>query len=207
MAIGDIFQIRVHQTFHGEEAMNVFYYECLSGGLDASEDVYSEFADVVWDVVRAMQSARVITRRFEVINGMNNLDFFYVDVSSEGDYDTGLDIPPQGAIGFRSPSGGPGTRYSYKRFVGAMTGMLASTGFPIWNEGVREGIMRNVCIALGANLEGASGLYQPIQITGGFQIGTPPVEGHELVGTWSLNEWMSTQRTRAAFSWVIPPAP
>lgn len=207
MALGDIYQIRVHQTFHGEEAMNVFYYETVAGASNNAEDVYNTFADDVWDVVRAMQSQRVVTRRFEVINGMNNLDFHYVDVSSAGVYDTGLDIPPQGAIGFRSPSGGPGTRYSYKRFVGAMTGMLASAGFPIWNESVREGIMRNVAIALGTALEGVDGQYAPIQVTGGFALGTPPVESHSLLGQWSLNEWLSTQRTRAAFSWVVSPAP
>ncbi len=207
MALGDIYQVRVHQTFHGEEALNVFYYEVVAGGANNAGDLYNEFTDLVWDAVRAMQSQRVTTRRFEIINGMNNLDYSYQDGSASGQYDTGLDIPPQGAIGFRSPSGEPGSRYSYKRFVGAMTGMISSVGFPIWNESVREGIMRDVAIALGTILEGADGSYAPIQITGGFVLGTAPVESHSLQGQWSLNEWMSTQRTRAAFSWVQSPAP
>lgn len=202
MAIGDVYQVRVLQTFHGEACANVFYYQAVTGTGHTAEDVFAEFADVVWDAVRGVQSARVNTNRFEIINGMNNLDFYYYDTDSDGVYDGGLDIPPQGAYAFRSPSGGPGSRYSYKRFVGCMTGALASTGFPIWNTGFREGAMSTAAIALGTVLEGAMGTYTPAQVTGGFKLGEEPEVAQFLEGNWSFNSWMSTQRTRAAYAWV-----
>lgn len=207
MALGDIFQVRVYQRFHGEECLNVFYYKQAVVGAGDAEDLLGGFQDDVWDYVRDMQSARVLTHRYEVINGMDNGDFSISDASATGNYDTGLDIPPQGAYAFRSPSAGPGTRYAYKRFVGCMTGALASVGNPVWSTGFLEGWMHYTGVALGALVEATASAYLPIQITGGFQLGVAPTESHQVFGQWAANSWMSTQRTRAQFAWVLPEAP
>jgi len=207
MAINDIYQVRVLQEYLNEECVNVFYYRVNSGGTNTAEDLYAEFTDVVWDAVRALQSDWVTTHRFELINGDNNLDYFYQDVSSLGGYGTGLNMGAQIAFGFRSPSGGPGTRYSYKRFAGVNSGVLDSGSFGQISEAIMEGLGRDVAIALGTTLEGAGGTYVPTQVVGGFVLGETPLSAQDVEGQWSMNKKFATQRTRAQYSWQVAPAP
>jgi len=207
MAVNDIYQVRVLQEYLDEECVNVFYYRVTSGSANTAEDLYAEFTDVVWDAVRALQSDWVTTHRFEIINGNNNLDFWYQDVSSLGGYGTGLNMGAQIAYGFRSPSGGPGSRYSYKRFAGVNSGVLDTGSFGRISEAIMEGLGRNIAIALGTALEGASASYAPTQVTGGFQLGVAPVSSQDLEGQWSMNSKFATQRTRSQYAWQVAPAP
>lgn len=204
MAINDIYQIRVHQLHIDEEILNVFYYRVTAGASNTAEDLYTEFTDLVWDIVRTAQSDNCRTNRFEVINGMDNDDYFYQDVASFGSYSTGLEVPPNVCFDFRAPSGGPASRYGYKKIAGVMTGTLDGAGSGKVSSTWLAGYGEQVGSALGLALEGAGGSYVPAIITGEFILGTPPTFQRAVQGQWSVNEYWANQRTRQKYSWVLP---
>lgn len=200
-SVGDVVQIKVFQTCLDQLLVNSFYYRIDAGASPSVDDLLSAFKDDVWDVVRALVTAANVTTKYEAINGMDNAEFEVEEVTTPGtNAGGGAVLPAQIAAVFRSPNAGPGTRYSYRAFSGFTSSQLEGTGGTWDNTQLDE--LDAVCVALGAILEGANGLYTPVQLTGGFRLGTPPDVGRTVVGNWLYNYVPGGRRTRQSYNWT-----
>lgn len=198
---GDIIQIRVTSVYQLQEMVAVFAYEVLNAGTAPSvEDCLSEFKDTVWDAVRAAQVPRVITTGFTAINGMDNSEFEIEAVGSVGNSDitSGSDLPPIVSAALRSGSGGPGTRYTYHWVSGFKSGALDGEGGH-WTA-TMQFKLNTIALAMGANLEGAVGIYAPVQIPS-FVLGVIPTVNRNLQGTWVYNTYPASRRSRMNYEW------
>lgn len=200
MAIGDVYQVRVFQTYQDQELINVFHY-IATGGLSATaENLYSGFADQVWDLVRGAQHADCVTRRFTVINSNDNTDQEEATVSSPGTYVPGSMLPAFLAYGLRSQRPYMGQRYSYKR-IGGCVNELTPAG--IWNTSVLAHMyaISNAFSAVVNHL--GLGIYAPVQTENSFQMGEPLIVKYLIEGQWLVNQIPTHQDTRQSFDWVL----
>lgn len=201
MAVDDIYQIRVKQVMAGgEEMLNVFYYQVISGNSSA-DDLNSVFADDLWDLVRAMQTPSTVTTQYQCINGRDNSDYEEQNASDAGLSANTFVAARFAALGFRSPRTQPGIRYSYKRFGGVPVQAFGTTDGS-WDNTIYTTIIpiQNI---LGATLEGDDAAYDPVQITGGFELGVNPTKKTTLKGQWQFNIYPSSQVSRKISDWQV----
>lgn len=206
MAQGDVFQIKMSYRLGSQDMLNVFYYgQATVASGDLAADLSNEFLADVWAAIQSAQVPACDTFRIQVTNGMNNADFSDVALNLPGTHISNTALPPNLAIGCRSPSAGPGTRYSYKRIGGAVNSI---DGNGQWISAY-ENIIRDFCDNLGTAVESNTALYSPVQITSpgdgepAWKLGVPPVVSRGLVGIWSFNQWPSHQDTRQNFQWTV----
>jgi len=208
MANGDIYQIAVHQSYQGQNLLNVFYYitEQDFGGTDAN-DLATEFLADVWAAVRACQVNTCNTNRIVVINGMTNADAVDLAVDLDGTNTVTTGLPAFISLALRSPKGSPGKRYSYKR-IGGCPNEIGSDGK--WVSGYITDIVA-MTDNLGNNVLSAAGDFAPIQLQAQivdgvktyFKLGTVPQIGRLLTGTWQYNAVPSHQDTRQNYDWQL----
>lgn len=197
MAEGDVYMIRATMTTTGQpDATNVFYYQQLGGGFGTALDLAGEFRVRVITSIAASQHTSVNWNQLLVVNGNNNADQVEQFISEDGEV-TGTIMPSFIAMGYRSPRPGIGYQYGYKRFAGAPASLTSPGEFNT----TQKGLMNNVGVALGVDLEGDLALYTPAIITGGFHLGVAPVVSYVADSPWSYNEQPTHQDTRQLYSW------
>lgn len=202
MALNDIYQVKITTNLLAqEEALNVFYYQVTSGAGDAG-DLDNEIQAVLLTDWEDILEDSVTLSRVQIVNGMDNSDFSDESISISGNVLGSTPAPPQICASFRSPSGGPGTRYSYKR-IGGIAQNAINTSDGSFSAAFKT-LANPLSTELGSVLEGASGSYTPAQITGPFVLGISPTFARLVTGQWSLNEWPGNQVTRSAHTWVLP---
>lgn len=208
MAVDDIYQITVHQSYLSQNLINVFYYRVDQdfGGTDAN-DLANEFLADVWAAVRGLQHADANTNRIVVINGMTNSDAVDVALDLDGTNISGSRLPAFLAVATRSTKGSPGERYSYKRF-GGCPNVIGADGR--WSGAHSEAIVA-MTDNLGSDIASSAGTYTPIQlqvqVIGGkpvyFKLGVTPQVGRLLSGTWQYNAIPSHQDSRQTWDWRL----
>lgn len=198
MTIGDVIQVKVSGTYLGEAWNNVFYYLQAGGGAAAAGACLNLFeAQVMDNVVDMMLDTSDVTY-LTAVNGMNNADQYERLPNagySVGELDAAVlgEAPSNVAVGFRSNRNGIGTRYSYKRFAGVPLSWLSANGWDASSDTLRAAM----AVALGGTLTGSGYTFQPVQVTGGFTLGTAPTYTFVL-DAWSPMTRPSTQNTRVA---------
>lgn len=196
MAIGDVIQVKLLGEYLGEAWVNVFYYLQTAGSANGAGACLNLFEE---DVVPALLDTMVDTSAIiwlSAVNGMNNADQYErAPLSGYGqgvlDSITLGEAPSNMANGYRSNRGGIGTRYSYKRFAGMPLSWLDANGWDASASTPRAAL----AVALGSHPTGSGFSYSPVQVTGGFALGTPPTYTF-VVDTWTPMDRPSTQNTR-----------
>lgn len=197
MAIGDVYQIKMTQTQSAQVINNVFYY-IASAGFTSAQDLLDAFVADIFTPMIGMYSAACVTKQIQVVNGMANGDQVVEDMSVAGSR-AGVSLATFLACGMRKRNAGIGSRYSYKRFLYGVVADL--TGQGLWGAPFLADVAP-IADALGAVLEGVEGAYNPVQITGGFQLGVEPTVSQFLSGSWQVNGKVTHQDTRQEFFWL-----
>lgn len=197
MATNDIYQLKLTSVSNSEVMQNVFYYRDTAGAGNALELV-EEFTNQVLPDIQAMQNSLTLNTRIQAVNGMFNTDSWIEDMAVAGDV-VGTPVSTFLAVGFRKRFGGIGFRYSYKRFYGLYAG--SQTNFGVFTSGTRD-MLDPLAVKLGQVIEGTLGAYQPVQITGGFVLGTAPVFKQPLQGNWQYSDRFTHQDSRQQYGWL-----
>lgn len=168
MAINDIYQVKVFQTYLSQNVLNVYFYrQITTGSPDNAEGLFEAVdAQILSEQMQIMNNSYDVPA-MEVFQPAVPTDFFTARPTN----DTGLRVVAGGdrspafvAFGYRSNRAGPGTRSSFKRYAGMidqdMDGNLLNPGFTSLPQVIA------LQAALGADIDdGASGaLYEPVQV-------------------------------------------
>jgi hypothetical protein len=205
MSVGDVYQLRMN-TFHpaNDDNLNVFYYRSISetDPLDA-EKVYDAFVlEVIPNIVDAMTDL-VDVNLLTVTNGTDNGDFFEANPGAAGTGSIDEPTAPFIAMGLRSARDGPGTRHTYKRFIGCTAiNMNSSLGRFTPAYQVR---LESIAGALALNITPVDAVMEPVQLAGGFRLGFIPVVNFVLSGQWEFNSFPTHQDTRQQYIWKVAP--
>ena len=199
MAAGDIYQVRLESAFFGHRFNNVFFYQAgIVSVDDDSQKLADEFVATIVPLVLPLLSVNLTFDVVRVVNGSNNLDNVIQLISELGVRLTNA-APHNLAIAFRQRLGGAGFRYSYKRFGGLTTDTFNAGGW--LNTASFFAQANSLSVGLGSLLVDGTANWNPIQITGGFVLGIPPVFKQFLTGAWQINDRTSHQDTRQEFEW------
>lgn len=185
MAIGDIYCIKMFQSYFTQECLNVFTYRQTGVALPGLSDAAGLFEAFDLDVLSdwiGMVSTSISIPEMEVFQIADSSDNHIATPTN----DTGiraladnLRAPSWVAAGFKSNRVGTGSRSSFKRFAG------------IGEIDINDNVLANSFITLAATvalkasmaavIEAAGGSeYQPIQVKSGWVLDTPPVENFEI---------------------------
>jgi hypothetical protein len=120
---GDLLQIIDHQTYLGEDLMNVYYYRWFSApALDnvVYTDLLDDFKEVVQDKVREVQVTALEHTTLEIKNLSNGVDFAVIPIDLTGVIPASEDalLPSYITIGFRLLRDSLVTRNGSKRYSG-----------------------------------------------------------------------------------------
>lgn len=123
IATGDLLQIVDHQTYLGEDLMNVYYYRWFSApALDnvVYTDLLDDFKEVVLDKVKEIQVNALEHTTLEIKNLSNGVDFAILVVDETGVIPAAEEtlLPSYVTIGFRLLRDSLVTRNGSKRFSG-----------------------------------------------------------------------------------------
>lgn len=198
-SVGDIYQIRLYQTYRGQQLVLAHYYEATSG-TPSAEDLAAEFNAGLFQDIRAMQHADCVTTRYTVVNGMDNDDQDEQFPNAGGANAGTAQLPATIAATFRSSRSGLGYRYSY-RHVGGLVNLIGTSGD--WNTSMNT-LQETLAVAFGAVVESAAASYTPVQITGGFVFGTVPLRHQYVAGNWVYNDVAGSMATRREYAWLTP---
>lgn len=125
IALDNILQITLNQTYLTKACANVFYYKAFSiTGTPTYAEVASNFAISVLDDVNAMQSQGVQNVSIVIKNLTNGLDISENINSATGDI-AGESLPAFNAWGFKLVRTTALTRHGSKRFVGVAETSIA----------------------------------------------------------------------------------
>lgn len=131
---GDLLQFIDHQTYLGEDVLNIYYYRVVAiAGLTGNylEQLNDEFYDTIVDNVRDFQDAGLVHTTIESRNLTNGIDFFLTSiVSPDGDgLTSGAGMPSAICYTFRLLRESLVTRNGYKRFAGVSESQGAGNAY------------------------------------------------------------------------------
>lgn len=201
MNINDVFQVR--DTFNltgGQTAVLTRYYRCTTANAaDTAEDVNDRVAiDITGSMLAVMDESYHWAAR-QTINGMDNLDFFE-EIGNEPGTRTGSQLPTALCTGIRSFDRGPGfTRSDHLLPCGNVSDLNSNLG--VWS-GTYIATLGTLLDNFGdtMTLINAS-VIEPVQLAGGFVLGTAPTVKQSLVGSWQVNNFPTWLRTRQDYLW------
>lgn len=200
MAIAnDVYQIRMEQEYLGQQLVNNFWYQIGSTPTDENaSDLLNEFLGTVEAVLDDLMSDQWEWTSLQCVNWRDTSDFA-INVTGDVGTDSATGILPSFVcLSYGFAPNQPGRRWAFHRFSGLTTQIIIGNG-----TADPAGRRSSVGTALGTNLEGADGLYVPVQI----RTSTLPLMGagqpfaiRGLTNGGGLN-WSSkpgTQNTRKA---------
>lgn len=203
MTVGHYYQVKLHQTYGGQELLNVFWYGHSSGAGTLMAEALNDlvFNSIYAGVVQGLQDEDCICTRVETVDWQAPSDYFAEDFSQVGLAVAGVAQPSNVAVAFRSPKLGPGTRYGYKRFGGVKL-VLDDTGEI--DTLSHEVLLDDIATRLGLILTSAGNTFVPFQvrITAATPLGTPPLPRRGYVGNWTWNKRPGTQNSRKSYEWT-----
>jgi len=125
IALGDLLQIIDHQTYLGEDLMNVYYYRWFTApALDnvVYTDLLDDFKEVVLDKVKEVQVSALEHTTLEIKNLSNGVDFALLVVDETGVIPAAEDalLPSYVSMGFRLLRDSLVTRNGSKRYAGVI---------------------------------------------------------------------------------------
>lgn len=201
MAVGDVYYLLDRQVYEGQECLNTYWYIVQNddSGSNAQELLDSYTANVLPDIL-AFQEDNLSHNVIDCYLWADPSSDFAQDATGyAGDQSTANITPSFLAVAYRSPSGGPGTRYSYKRYAGVpeefINGNTVAAGAPFVD----------LQTSLGSVLSGAGGgQYAPVQVArsvAGVNVLPPlgtgaPIVNRSLQGTWLKQSAPTTQSSR-----------
>lgn len=173
MAVGDIYQVRVGGGYLGISWENVWWYSVFAAGVGQNAtQLATLFEDNVIDNYTAAANPLASFQFCEVINWGTPADSASIVPSpSSGQREEDSDPAPSFlSVSVRVPRNGPGTRYGYKRFIGAYEldfngNSLSSSGVTAWTDTAHW---------VYAPLIAAGSTYYPCQVRSGSPLGVKP---------------------------------
>lgn len=198
MAVADIYCVKMFGDYLGQAFLNVFFYEqVLTGSPSDALGLHEAFdEDVLVDWVDTVVSLVGISN-LEVFQPENPTDFH--DGQPGNNVGTRAVTSPARtaafeAFAYRSNRDGPGSRASYKRFVGLSeedtTGNLLEAAFLAIPAVVALATSMGQVIASG----GPGATYKPIQVKHPVPLGIPVVKNFDII-SW-LPPYLTTQVSR-----------
>jgi hypothetical protein len=201
MAIGDVYFLRDVQDLLGQQVINTYWYSVVTDATsDNAEDLLLQWLTDVRPEILTIQSEQLTHVLVECFLWSDPQSSFGANATPVvGDDQNNQPLPSNVAVAYRSPYGGPGSRYSYKRFAGI-------TEFYVNGNTISGGaIFEAIEPVLGQNLTGVNGgIFQPVQVqhsSGGIRtlpdLGTgTPIVNRSLQGNWLFRPTVSSQNTR-----------
>lgn len=159
MALADVYQLVLTQTFAGKELNNVFFFN-RSDGAGGAGVLCAAFDSDYLPVINAMQSTGILNQQIFAFSLGNLSDFSTLPISGTGDL-SGQALPPQDAISFSFKLNTRAIRPGGKRIAGIPES--AQSGGQIEDAGYLDAI-EDVRILLGTDLVGGGTTYQPVVV-------------------------------------------
>lgn len=152
IALGDLLQIIDHQTYLGEDMMNVYYYRWFSSPAPDNvvyADLLDDFKEVVVDKVREVQVTALEHTTLEIKNLSNGVDFAVLVIDETGVIPAAEDtlLPSYVSINFRLLRDSLVTRNGSKRYSGLLETAIEGNEFVGYTTAIA-----NIEAALAGNL-------------------------------------------------------
>ena len=200
MAVGDIYCIKMFQTYLSQNALNVWFYEQVTTGvLDEAEALFKAFdTDVLLHWIDTVTN-QVDLIRLEVFNPAAPADFFDgAPVHNQGTRvaPAGQRSPSYAAFGFRSNRAGPGTRASFKRFTGLMEPDIDANSLQPAFTGLLAISNLITVMAQVSEESGVDASFKPVQVKHPVPLFVPVVKNFEIIN-WSV-PFLTSQVSRKA---------
>lgn len=194
LAVNDVLQIEDHQTYLGQQLLNVYHYKVVSfESLADYVDIADQFQVLVIAEVRDIQVTGVVHTRCVVRNLTNGIDI-YEQVSSDAGTVSGDGLPSLVAASFRLVRTNATTRHGAKRIGGLAESQIA------YNDPISAAVaaFTNVATQMGQDLVQTGTVdhdfvLQPV-IVGRSE--TAPGSGEYEMDLGVLNEVQSAQFIR-----------
>lgn len=201
MDAGDIYQFRVtYGLVNDQNAVITTYWRAK--GADGSSGAFEVFGALEATFIDAMvglvnEDQEVSSA--QVINGMDNLDFYEEAVATAGTR-TGTALPTFIGFGIRSFLRGPGYRRSRHTLpFGSVSDLDSFNGF--WSSAIRTAA-DPLIESFGEEQDVGTTQIEPVQLAGSFILGTEPTVRQVLTGQWERNDIPTKQDTRQGYSWT-----
>ncbi len=189
MATGDVYVVKMFQTYFTQACLNVFFYR---QGFDAApavsdaQGLFEAFDEEVLSQWKGMVSTSMSIVNMEVTNILSPTDsFFGTPVNNVGTRALGdnLRAPSWIAASFKSNRAGSGSRSSFKRFAGI--GEIDIDDNVIAPSFVSILSVQNLKQVMGDFIDSTGGsAYDPVQVKSGWRLGFLPVINFNI-NTWA----------------------
>ena len=189
MASGDVYVVKMFQSYFVTDILNVFFYRQgfdASPAVSDSQGLFEAFDEEVLLEWSGMVSTSISIFNMEVVNILTPTDSFFgtpinnVGLRAIGD---NLRAPSWVAASFKSNRAGAGSRSSFKRFAGI--GELDIDDNSISPAFVAIPAVQNLKQVMGDFIDATGGsAYDPVQVKSGWRLGFAPVINFDL-NTWA----------------------
>jgi hypothetical protein len=196
----DIYQIRMLYNDLNDEAM-VWrqYYQITSGTSCTAADLVGEWLADVRGSIRALWPTTTFSTQVQVVNGMDNGDNYEAAELVAGTGTSSTAMPPVMSLGLRCPRTTPGTRHAYHHLGGLTLQLQTTTGK---FDSTYAAIVATLKAALDNTLTGEGWIAKPVQLTGGFKLGTPPTKSRDLTSLWQHCAFPIPIERRIQYLWL-----
>lgn len=193
MAVNDVVMLRLDGDYKGQNWSNVFYYrQTAAGCANEAQALWNAFnGNPMTQITDFMNSEVNIVSLLSVIVRAPNVYYQAAPTITEGQrVGTSEPAPSYIAGSVRFNRNGPGSRYSYKRFVGALEEDYDGNT----TETAAANLLFDIGGALDVAISNGGCTYEPVQVESGWVYYTQPTVNFVINETLSAR--ITTQNSR-----------
>ena len=198
-SIGDIYQVRLqYDDYTGEEMVFRIYYEVTAIGTISAPGINNALPNFFEDAMRDIMSDDSTIFQHQTINGMDNTDNEEEAISLAGTSITAGHALPYLSAAIRIPRQTPGQRHAYHHIGGLVPAVDSDQK---WSSTMLAAI-KTLANAVSASRSLLGGTLRPVQLAGGFKLGTNPVRRRYLDVGAQVSTWPIALDRRKVYGWV-----
>lgn len=196
MAVNDVIMLRLDGDYQGQNWSNVFFYrQTAAGCANEAQALWNAFNGTpMTEITDFMNDEVNVTSLLSVIIRAPNVYYQATPTRTAGQRaGTSQPAPSYMAGSIRFNRNGPGSRYSYKRFVGVLEEDFSGNA----TESAAIALLNAIGDALVVSISNGGCTYEPVQVASGWTYYTQPTVNHVI--NENLAARVTTQNSRKAW--------